>query len=201
MTSRIRDLAAVRTGYQFRGKIEPPIDREQATHRVIQVKDFDDQGRLRTETLDPVTPKRDVASFLVREGDVLFVARGSSPFAAAITEPLPDTIVPSLFFLVRPELGRVRPRYLAWAINVSLRERLGALQQGTHVPQVSITDFGDLTIDVPPLDVQERIVALDDLGRREYRLALDIAERRADMVRRVCIEAARRGRIDTGDQA
>ena len=50
MNTRIKDLATIQTGYQFRGKIEPVED---GTHRVIQPKDIDDdcrqQGRFKQE--------------------------------------------------------------------------------------------------------------------------------------------------------
>jgi hypothetical protein len=196
MTRKIRDLATIQTGYQFRGKIEPTAE---GTHRVIQIKDFDDDNQLRPERLDPVVPRWSVDSFLVRPGDVLFLSRGHRPFAAALTEPLPDTFVSSYFFLVRPNLALIRPRFLAWAINVPLQSRLATLRQGSLLPQVSIADFGQLPIDLPPLDVQDSIVALDDLARRELRLAEAVARKRADLVRLACIRAARRGRPEGKD--
>src|SRR5262249_34584560 len=81
--------------------------------------------------------------------------------------PLEDAFASSYFFLVRPDQRVVRPRYLAWAINVPLRSQVTTLMQGTHVPQVSIADFGELPVDLPPLGVQDQIVPLDDFGRRE----------------------------------
>jgi hypothetical protein len=189
MIRKIKDMASIQTGYQFRGKIEPV---EEGTHRVIQPKDIDDRGRLQEQGLDRVTPKRDVDPFLVRPGDVLFLSRGSRPVAVSVVEPLEATFASSYFFLVRPVQGLVRPRYLAWAINVALRPQVATLMQGTHVPQVSIADFGDLPVDLPPLGVQDQIVALDDLGRRERHLAEEVARRRAELVRLACIRASRR---------
>jgi hypothetical protein len=188
MTRKIKDLATIQTGYQFRGKVQPV---EAGTHNVVQPKDVDDQGRLHAEALDRVTPKRPVEAFLLRPGDVLFLSRGNRPVAVTVTEPLEDTFVSSYFFLVRPNKNLVRPRYLAWSINVPLRATLATLMQGTYVPQASIVDFGELPVDLPPLAVQDRIVALDDLGRREQHLAEEVARRRAELVRLACVQASR----------
>lgn len=185
----------MQTGYQFRGRIEPV---EGGTHRVIQPKDIDDAGQLRVDGLDRVTPKRAVESFLVRPGDVLFLARGNRPVAAAVNEPMEDAFLSSFYFLVRPDQKVVRPRYLAWSINVPLRSQVAVLMQGTHVPQVSIVDFGELMVDLPPLAVQDRIVALDELGRREQQLAEEVARRRAELVRLACVQASRQGREGGG---
>jgi hypothetical protein len=191
MTSKIKEIATVQTGYQFRGKIEPT---EAGTHYAIQLKDIDDEGRLHVEGLDPVTPKRSVEAFLVSPGDVLFLARGNRPMAVTITHPVEDTFVSSYFFLIRPNESVVRPGYLTWAINVSLQTRLATLMQGTHVPQVSIGDFRELPVDLPSLAVQDRIVALDELGRRERWLAEEVTRRRAELVRVACLRASRRGK-------
>ena len=139
-----------------------------------------------------------VALAQVRPGDVLFLARGNRPVAAAVIESMEDAFLSSFFFLVRPNEKLVRPRYLAWSINVPLRSQVAVLMQGSHVPQVSIADFGELMIDLPSLAVQDRIVALDELGRREKRLAEEVARRRAELVRLACVQASRQGREGGG---
>jgi hypothetical protein len=186
----IQDLATIQTGYQFRGRIEPV---KEGTHHVIQPKDIDNEGRLCVEGLDRVTPKRAVDAFLVRPGDVLFLSRGYRPVAVTVTEPMEDAFVSSFFFLVRPNEKLVRPRYLAWAVNVPLRSHMATLMQGTHVPQVSIADFSELPVDLPSLDVQDQIVTVDDLARKELRLSEQLARRRADLVRMACVRASRQG--------
>lgn len=182
MKVRIKDIADIRSGHQFREKIDTDED---ADTSVIQIKDIDQAGRLNTDNLDRVNvTKPDVHS--VSMGDVLFLSRGARPFAIFVNERLRNTIATSYFFILRPDPNKTRPDFLAWSINQpefqdSLRSRI----RGTHMRIISKSDFQDLEIELPPLSVQESVMRLQRLLDEELELANAIQEKRRKMVQAI----------------
>ena len=180
MKRHIKDLAELQIGFQFRRKVDPDPD---SPYRVIQIKDFDENGRLTPESIERYPVDGSPSRYLVRPGDVLFLSRGMRQFAYPIMEDLADTLVSGYFFILR-RIKHVLPEYLAWAINQpSSQQKLHtAARQGSHMPYVSRDAFEDLEIDIPPLEMQEKIVKLHELSRREQALLRQIAARRATLI-------------------
>ena len=134
MRQRIKDIAGITIGYQHRGKIEQSST---GSHQIIQVKDVDredrfvDQfevpaeNRLWLGNLYRVTPKSEAEQYAVREGDVLFLSRGSRYFAIPMVRPYVEPFPPSwdgiiaayYFYILRMRQNNVLPEYLAWALN------------------------------------------------------------------------------------
>jgi restriction endonuclease S subunit len=187
MQARLSEIAEVRSGYQFREKVEHD---SHGRVPVIQIKDLTDDFELRSDGLIRVTMERP-EPYLVQQGDVLFLARGHRLGAAEVKEPLTGTIATGFFFILRPS-RRVRPGYLAWAINQrEFQEQMRPLVRGSHIPLITKGDFMGLRIDVPTLEVQEAIEALAELERREQQLVAEIQARRAELVHTICQRAAK----------
>jgi len=187
---KLRDIAEIRSGYQFRGKIEPD---PAGAYRVIQIKDIKDGQRLSTDDLVTVNINRAPEPYSVDLGDVLFLSRGQRLFATPITERLTDTIATYYFFILRPKTQQVRPRYLAWCINqVPVQAVLNTVKRGTHMPLVSRTDVEGIEVDLPPLATQDTIVKLAELARRESDLLAAIQRKRTELIEAICLNAARR---------
>jgi restriction endonuclease S subunit len=182
MKKRIRDIAEIRTGYQFRGKVEPAED---ANVAVIQIKDIDDRLNVRLDDLLPVRVDNP-EPYLVSQGDVLFLSRGHRQYAAMISESVKDTIATGYFFILHPDERRIRPEFLAWSINQpEFQDALRPFTRGSHMPLVSKTDFQDLTILLPSMAVQDRILALNQLVDRERDLTAALQQKRGELVQAV----------------
>ena len=151
--------------------------------KVIQIKDITDQHRIRTDDL--VTVKLDrPKQYVTQAGDVLFLPRGHRLFAAPVIEAPPATIATGYFFIVRPNVENVLGPYLAWYLNQPVfQEQLRPLIRGSHMPLVAKGDFQELAIALPPLDVQRKIVRLNDLMDEERRLVDRLQEKRAELMR------------------
>ena len=180
------------TGYQFRDRIEPSADGNVA---VLQVKDLRDGGEVCREDLALIRIDKDVGPYSVKPGDVLFLSRGQHLFATTLADPPPNTIVPNYFYILRPR-PVVLPAYLAWFINSpKAQEQLRLVHTGSHMPMVSKSDFLQLDIDLPPLDAQRTIVALDGLARREQRLSNELLAKKRQLIDQLCVRAAS-GRVE-----
>ena len=194
MKKTIGELCEVQLGMHFRGRIEPEPD---GTHAVIMIRDIGPDRRLLAEddqeralVLPPSPPDR----YLVHAGDVLFLARGQVNYAVPISSTFErPTIAPSFFFILRPlcDAATLLPEYLAWAINRP--ESQEYLQQkarrGSHMPLVGKADVQALPVPVPPAAVQEHVVALDRLARREREIVNRIADLNQQRIRAVCERA------------
>lgn len=195
MKTRLKDIVNIRTGYQFRGKVEPTT--EASGIPFIQIKDVDpDFG------LDPsdvfcvnvdIKTSRDkvIEKYGVQTGDVLFLSRGAQLFATAVEPEIQATIATSYFFILRVRGETIAPGYLAWFMNHQrFQSRLAPFHQGSHIKTVSRTDLQDLEIKVPSLETQRKIAELQNLRRREMKLFHQIQFKRQQLLNTLGIQAA-----------
>lgn len=185
---RIGEIANIQSGHQFREKVETdPL----GTMGVIQIKDIPDRRRLTPETIDRIVFEKTHDAYRVYPGDVLFLSRGHKQFAVAIEHDLGDTIATGYFYIVRLRTAQIRPDFLAWYLNQPpMQDQFKQLAKGTHMPFVSIAEFRELDIPIPPLPVQEHIVALAALADEEQAILAQIAEKRAHLIQSTCLTAA-----------
>jgi hypothetical protein len=191
---KLKRLADIHSGYQFRGRVEHDPAGEVA---VLQVKDLKgaayggDAQHVSRESLIHIKADKNYSHFFIRPGDVLFLSRGHRVFATALSDPPPETVVPNYFYMVRPKDETVLPGYLAWYINSPrAQNQLKLVHAGSHMPLVSMADFAELKIDVPPLAVQQNIVALADLARRERQLMGELTATKQQLIEFICSRAA-----------
>lgn len=181
MKKLIHQVADIQTGYQFRGKVSASED---ANVCVIQIKDVSD-GFIRTDDLTPVKVENP-EPYLVFKDDILFLSRGHRQYATLVTVPVHNTIATGYFFVVRAKANFLLPEFLAWTINqASFQEAIRPFVRGSHIPLISKADFQDISIEVPSLAVQERIMALQELFDHEKHLSASIQEKRQQLLKAV----------------
>lgn len=192
MKLKIKDIADIQIGYQFRKKIEPVTD---GTHAIIQMRDFDDNNELNFIELSRVKLAEVPDRYLVNKNDVLFLSRGHSNFAFAITDPLESTIAASYFFILRVKTDKVLPEYLAWCINQFPAQKYlhSSARRGTHMPLVPKSAFENLKVHVPDIKTQKSIVELNRLLDRENELIRKLQEKRTLLIGSLSIKAAKTG--------
>lgn len=182
MKKRLKDIADFRVGYQFRGKVKPD---PAGAVRVIQIKDVDADRQINVAGLDRVALDKP-EPYLVQPDDVLFLSRGHRLYPVVVPEVKPNTIATGYFFILKPNPRVVLPEYLAWSLNQpDFQESLKPYHRGSHIPMVSRTDVEDLRIQVPPLELQQRVLALNELLNHERRLYAAIQEKRSLLVQAV----------------
>jgi hypothetical protein len=187
----LNQVARVQIGYQSRGRVEPD---PQGRYQLIQIKDLDDKGRLRAQGVYRITPEGlNPERYQVNHGDVLFLSRGNRNFATLVDVNLQDTIAAGYFFILKTDSATVLPQYLAWYINSAPAQQFiqSVARRGTYMPVVPKSALEELPIDVPPLRVQKTIVELDNLTKKERTLLQELDERRAELIRACCLQAAK----------
>ena len=177
----INDIADVRMGFHFRGRV---LEEPDGNALVLQIRDVDEAGRFDPGTLTPMEIPN-VENHSLSVGDIVFLARGARRYAFLFSEGYRRNIVPAGYFMVlRPKDDRVKPEYLAWAMNQELfQAKIDAVSSGTTVPQITKSSLTELEIDVPDVATQQTIVAIDGLMQRELQLIHKIRDRRAALLR------------------
>src|SRR5262249_31510148 len=158
------DIAEIRTGYSFRGRLEP---HPAGTVSVIQMKDIDRSNSLQAEGMVRILAPKDFDKHLVRPGDLLFRCRGESYSAALVDHDLDHTITASPMMLIRPLKQTVDPAYLRWFLNQpSTHNALASVAAGTAVKIINKAALEKLSIPIPPMETQRRIAAVGKLAEQ-----------------------------------
>ncbi|MBP9013925.1 MAG: restriction endonuclease subunit S [Smithella sp.] len=188
MKKKIKDIAEIKIGYQFRGRVETVTS---GTHSLIQIKDFDESQKLQIDNLSKVNIQSDAERYLIKKEDVLFLARGQRNYAIPIKDDLKNTMAASYFFVLRLITRDILPEYLAWYIKQAPAQEYlhNIARRGTHMPVVPKSSFENMIIDVPSLEIQQRIVKLDSLLEKERHLQNKLIEKRNMLVNAVCLNA------------
>lgn len=162
----IGQLAELQAGYPFRGAVEEVPGGD--VH-VVQMKDVDaDDGVAWGGVLRTTLPGRRRPEWL-REGDVLFVAKGARFYAAFVEAPPAQAVCSPAFFRIRvAEPAAVDPAFLAWQINQPpFQRRLHQAAEGSGQLSIRRPVLEALPLSLPALGRQRSVVALADLARRE----------------------------------
>lgn len=176
--SSVAELANLQGGYPFRGSIEEsPVGDTLA----VQMKDVDpEHGVSWDTTVRTLLTGRKQADWL-KLGDILFVAKGTRFYAVCIDEPpCPSVCSPHFFHLQIKFPAVVIPAFLTWQINEPpFQRRLQQAAEGTSQLSIRRPVLEALTLSIPSLADQNRIVTLTELARQE-RLALNQLIRNRD---------------------
>ena len=180
---KLSEIADIRYGYQFRGKIEPD---ENGNVDLIQIKDMNSRHEVMVSNLKSVnleSPEK----HLVYSGDVLFLSRGHTMYATVVPELERDTIVSNYFFVLHINLHTneksIDPGFLAWIMNEPrFQQQLKYFVRGSHMRLISKKDFEGLTVSIPDQNSQLQIVRLNQLKLKEAYLLDQLKTKRAQLV-------------------
>ncbi len=160
MKSKLADLAVVKAGHPFRGKIEEIKD---GTARVLQIRDLDEFGQIkdwcsvvRTEIAGRKEPD------WLERGDILFAARGLRNFAGCLNDiPEPTVCGPHFFQIHVHNHHQILPEYLAWALNQQpIQKYFKQSAEGSAQLSIRKAVLENTEITIPTLAKQELLIAL-----------------------------------------
>ncbi len=192
---RLADTCTIHTGYTARGRLEPVAA---GGVLAIQLRDISPDGAIDPQRLTRVQLDDLADRYFVRAGDVVFRSRGERNTASALDERLREPALAVLPLLVlRPKPDVVVPEYLAWAINQPPAQRhFDAAAHGTNIRMIPRSSLDGLELDIPDIETQRRIVAIDALAERERELSQLAAETRRKMMSLILVERAGRMRTN-----
>ncbi|GAA5192721.1 restriction endonuclease subunit S [Ferrimonas gelatinilytica] len=165
---------------------------ENANHKLLMGASLNPLGEVKSGALVPIDVKegRDPSKFLLQSGDVVLLAKGSTPRAAIISEEVSkqNVVASANFLLLRPDTSQVRGEVLVAYLNSPLgQSQLAALSTGSIVTNISAASIKKFTVPVPTVTSQDKVAELFWARNHAYRDAIAVAEQQK-IVANVCIE-------------
>lgn len=183
---RLGDVAAVFAGIGV--SRENTHERPGTLLPVIGVRDLQDGAVAASAALDTIgfdNPER-AEGYAVKADDVLVTGRGTLLKFGLVGGETVGAIASGNIIVVRAKAAAVGGALLAILSSDAFRPQVELLRRGaTTLLSLSPKDLANLEIALPPLDEQRRIASLLREAQSAYRAALDAAELRRTLARRI----------------
>ena len=153
----IRNIANIVSGYTFRGAIKEQRDSDLF---VLQSKNINDSLYIDENKLTETQVDLSHTKAFAKDGDVAIGTRGS--FKSAVLKTTKRVIASSSVYLLRINpASKCLPEYLSIYLNSpSGQKDISLLFTGAAIKFILRKDLESLPIPIPPIDQQEKIVAL-----------------------------------------
>jgi restriction endonuclease S subunit len=156
----------------------------------LQSKHFDEYGQLHSVLHPDLLAEGISEKHLLKDGDVLFAAKGTKNFAAVFENHNEPSVASTSFFVIRPTDKKVLPQYLAWFLNnYNTQTLLKGQAIGTSIPSISKQVLENLEIPVPEIKTQKAIVEISKLRNKEKSLKRKIETLREKQIQQQIIQA------------
>lgn len=175
----LKQLADIQSGIYLRNL---PVKRGVA---YLQVTDLMMSIPELTATKVEYTPK--LEKYMLRKGDLLFAGKGVTHLCKVFDYDIPAVPSTTLYY-IRLNSDVVSPQYLCWYLNhPKVVAAIKTVQVGSGTPLIHKSTLEDLEIIIPDKEMQQRIVVLSELQKREAILLKAIAEKRVQITNQILI--------------
>lgn len=156
----------------------------------LQAKHFDEYGQLHSVLHPDLVAEGISERHLLKDGDVLFAAKGTKNFAAVFENHNEPSVASTSFFVIRSTDKKVLPQYLAWFLNNHTTQALIKGQAiGTSIPSISKQVLENLKITIPNIETQQAILQINKLRNKEKSLKQKIETLREKQIQQQIINA------------
>ncbi|MEL0603819.1 restriction endonuclease subunit S [Pseudoalteromonas undina] len=154
-------------------------------------------GEILVKELNKVVIKegKDASRFLLKEGDIVLLAKGNSIRAAYVNSYIADlkVIASANFIILRPNpkilIGEV---LVAYFNSLEGQSCLASISTGATIKNISLTSLKKLEIELPLTEKQQQIAALFHARNDAYHAAIEFAEQQKE-VATACISELMKG--------
>lgn len=183
MGLKIKDIAIIRSGAYIKEAIEGNVF-------YLQVGDFSREENAFVLSKPVLELNGKTESHLLLDGDIMLAAKGVSNFGIVYREEIGKAVASSSFLVIRIiDCKLILPDYLCWILN---REDTLAFFKanaaGSSIPSISKALIEEYMVDIPPINVQKRVVEVAQLQQREQQLYQSIIALRNKLVQKQLIE-------------
>lgn len=170
---KLKNIAEIQTGVYLKPS---PV----ANSLYLQVNNFDSNGCMYSEQKPTIALDNTNSKYLLREKDLLFVAKGTNLFCAIFQTQEYNAVASSSFLVIKIiNKSSVLPEYLCWFLNLpTTLQYLSINAKGTAIPSISKATMEELNIPILSIDKQKTILAIAELQKEEERLYKRIISKR-----------------------
>ncbi|MDG1728971.1 MAG: restriction endonuclease subunit S [Algibacter sp.] len=117
--------------------------------------------------------------FLLQPNDVILAGKGHRTFAWAYNPDFGKAIPSSLFYIIRTKPSKVLGTYLAQYLNSEkIQYNLKLIGAGATITSIPKRELEEVSVDIPSLEEQKKIVDFIELLDEDLRLTQDLLEKR-----------------------
>lgn len=179
-------LNSLFSGYSFRSKVE---NDPKGNVKVIQMKDLENNYSKIGSKLTQIDASTIPTKYLLQKGDILFITKGSNNFAIVYDLGLPKAVGSSAFFVLRPDMTKINPDYLAWYINQEpVQQYLINNRAGTYIPNINRDTVEGIKIELPEIKTQKLISKISQLQIKEKRIMENLIFNRNLLVKNILFQ-------------
>lgn len=183
MKTLIKDITNIQTGL-----FAKPSDKGEVVY--LQSKHFDENGKLLGELHPDLLANSISEKHFLKDGDVLFAAKGTKNFAAVYENHNEPAVASTSFFVLRLTDKNVLPEYLGWILNhPNTQYVIKDNARGTAIPSIRKSVLEDLEIPIPSLEKQRTVIQLSALVQKENELRMSILQKRKQFIEQQIINA------------
>ena len=183
----LSDISEILVGYQSREGIRAHPD---GSHFLLQARDFNTLHQVDWSNLTRFTPAGSTTKSEIRQGDVLFLAKGQDNFACPVSRVTYHVLAANSFYILRPNKATILPDYLAWWLNQTpAQEYIKLNRSGSSLPFLSVSALSHLEIPVPDFEMQRKISELELLRKKEADLIDLYLTKKLALIKTVCLNA------------
>lgn len=159
----------------------------------LQARHFDENGNLSSILHPDLKTENLNERHLLKQGDVLFAAKGSKNFAAVYESKNQPAVASTSFFVIRLQenfSNKILPEFLVWLINHPISQKfLKGKAIGTSIVSISKSVLSALEISIPDLQTQKAILKINQLHNTEKNLKQQIEILREKQIQQQIINA------------
>ncbi|GAA5187136.1 hypothetical protein GCM10025772_04180 [Ferrimonas gelatinilytica] len=187
MKATLEQIAEVRASHPFRGAIK---EVSLGNGYVIQTRDQDSDGQVAWNSLVCTEVSGRKEPDWLRDGNVIFSARGSRNLASVITDIAKPTVCSPHFFVMEVlDSSQVLPSFLAWQLNQpKLQKYFHQCAEGSAQVSIRKTELEKAPLTIPPLAQQRMVMELVERALKEKQIHQRLIELRQQEIEAVARE-------------
>tara|TARA_R110000787_G_scaffold164366_3_gene277484 strand:- start:11829 stop:12452 length:624 start_codon:yes stop_codon:yes gene_type:complete len=180
MTTKLKQIADIRAGYTYRETPKPMPD---SGILMLQIRDVRDSQIIDIDSLQEIKWEGKESQVL-KQGEVVIAARGIHNTAALLQLSKTDKkVVPSNQLLILTPKKNILPEYLCWILNYAkTQQQLDEMRTGTNIPSINKRHLEELSVSLPTLEVQQKIIRLYQLRQKEKALVAALETNREVLI-------------------
>lgn len=183
MKIALKHIASIQTGV-----FAKPIAKGEIVY--LQAKHFDENGQIIGLLHPNLNAIGIMEKHFLRQGDVLFAAKGTKNFAAWYESSNMLAVASTSFFVIRLPKINILPEYLAWFLNhPNTQLLLKGKARGTSIASISKSVLAELEIPVPKIQLQKLILKIYHLRKTEKELKQQIETLKEKQIQQQIINA------------
>lgn len=173
---KLKDIASINSGY-FSSTIK------EGDVYYLQARDFDENKKINLNLKPSLSYVKNIEKHFLSKGDILIVAKGASFQSVVYDGTYGPAVASTVFLVIRvKDRNKVLPPFLSWFLNLQKTQVvLLSKGEGTAMPTLSKKILLELDIVIPSISLQNNIIKIEELGRKEkflQKMLVDLTEKR-----------------------